>query len=92
MVEPQQESYTLPIEDLLDIFLDGMFSGMASTLVNIKYGPESIEQARAEARHQMVRFVQDPAMTETVRDTIRGRIKNPGQEKRTLLKIKDFDE
>ena len=90
MDEPEQETYTMGINDLLDIFLDGMYSGMTSTLVNLVTGAEGVEAARAHAYRTMIRLVNDPAGTETIRDTIRDRIAHPNEEKRTLLRIKDF--
>jgi len=91
MDEPQEETYTLTIEQLLDIFLDGMYSGTTSTLLNVKYGKEEYaDLAREEAYVQMLRLVHDPAGTETIRDTIRNRIEHPGEMKRTMLRLKGF--
>lgn len=91
MTEPQQETYTLNIEELLNIFLDGMTSGVTTTLINEKYGYEQIEEARAESNYHMMRFIDDPALVESVRDTIRSRINGTPWE-RQVLKVKGLDQ
>lgn len=82
-----EESHTMTLEDLLQIFLDGMMSGVTSTLINEKYGPEQVEMSRAEASYRMMMFTQDPAAVETVRDAIRSRVSGDESWTRTVLKI-----
>lgn len=86
MPEPQ-EHYTVDINILTDLFLDGMLSGLMTVLIN---GADmEAGEARAEAVRVVYEVVDDPAVMETIRDTMRARI-NHGEHKQTVLQVKGF--
>jgi hypothetical protein len=85
------EEYTLDIELLTDVFLDGMMSGVSTALMNVM--PElGTDESRNQAGIQLSRAVQDPVFVETIRDSVRARVRGNLDHEGTLLRIPANDE
>jgi hypothetical protein len=85
----QPETYTVTIEQLLHLYLDGLSSGISTTMMNVFADVPA--DSRAFAQQQVSDATEDPAFTETIRDMIRVHMRgeNPEPQVITTHRIDD---
>lgn len=81
------EEFTTDIEVMVDIFLDGMMSGISTTLLNVMPDRDT-DAIKRVAGYQLSRATADPAFVETIRDVIRKRMKGELDYEGTLLSVR----
>jgi hypothetical protein len=85
------EQFTTDLETMVDVFLDGMMSGISTTLLNI-VPSENRNDAKRTAGYQLSLAAEDPAFIETIRDVIRKRMAGELDYEGTLLSVRHRDD
>jgi hypothetical protein len=68
------EEYTVDIEMLVCVYMDGLSSGVSTTLINTQH--MAVSEARNEAAHQIAGATRDPRYLDTVKKVVRARLSN----------------
>lgn len=84
------EQYTADIEQLTNVYLDGITSGITTALMNIQGMPHDL--ARHEAGYQVSHATNDPAFMETIRDTVRARMRGVTEQSSGVFQIHQLDD